>query len=338
MQRDFHYYAVAVMARAAGFAKADALTLAYASQYVDDATESETIDLGGVPFEPTCTAYSGVGYIASHAWSVQKRVYVPFHFLPPKPIRNAKDTLVTEPDSAFSHGVVERALAEKNPLRRLCALGIALHTYADTWAHQGFSGRNEPGNDVGRIYLCAGRTWKRVVWKDHVLDLLPKVGHAEAGAYPDQPFRVWRYERKSDGAMITRRNPEDCLEAAARTYDWLRKARGRGRRARESWAALAPRFRRLFRQREESEVLRCRAWERAFGGWFEPLAYHYESTAWIDDAVHFEGVQRPRLEDLPKLDYWHLLWRPKPKFYESPWVQFHRAALEQRHFVLERLT
>ena len=48
MDFDFHYYAVAVLARAAGFTSADALTIAYASQYVDHATESAPFHVGGI--------------------------------------------------------------------------------------------------------------------------------------------------------------------------------------------------------------------------------------------------------------------------------------------------
>ena len=49
MQTDFHFYCVAVLARAAGFSPDDALVLAYASQYVDDATEGEGQRLGSPP-------------------------------------------------------------------------------------------------------------------------------------------------------------------------------------------------------------------------------------------------------------------------------------------------
>ena len=36
MQRDLHYYGIGALARAAGFNRDDALTIAYASQYTDD--------------------------------------------------------------------------------------------------------------------------------------------------------------------------------------------------------------------------------------------------------------------------------------------------------------
>jgi hypothetical protein len=47
MEQDFHYYTIYHLSVLAGFSKSDAQTIAYASQYVDDATESEPIR----PFE-----------------------------------------------------------------------------------------------------------------------------------------------------------------------------------------------------------------------------------------------------------------------------------------------
>ena len=58
MQKDFHYHCIAVLARAAGFRQADALTIAYASQYVDDSTESEPIRVGELMFDPVRTAHT----------------------------------------------------------------------------------------------------------------------------------------------------------------------------------------------------------------------------------------------------------------------------------------
>ena len=59
MQKDFHYYCIAILARAAGFGKSDALNIAYASQYVDDSTESEPIKVGELPFERSVASPRG---------------------------------------------------------------------------------------------------------------------------------------------------------------------------------------------------------------------------------------------------------------------------------------
>ena len=69
MQSDFHYYCIGVLARAAGFNRDDALTIAYASQYTDDSTESELIrlelDEGRLRFDPVRTSYTGLETINS---------------------------------------------------------------------------------------------------------------------------------------------------------------------------------------------------------------------------------------------------------------------------------
>jgi hypothetical protein len=78
MEKDFHYYCIGTLARASGFAPEDALTIAYASQYVDDSTESEPMRIGEMIFDPVRTSYEG---LRSYDWSVQKRVLIPFHFI-----------------------------------------------------------------------------------------------------------------------------------------------------------------------------------------------------------------------------------------------------------------
>ena len=91
MQIDFHYYCIGVLARAAGFSGKDALVIAYASQYVDDSTESELIRLeaeeGSLKFDPVRTSYTGLQAIQALSWSAQKRVWIPFHFIPSRPFR-----------------------------------------------------------------------------------------------------------------------------------------------------------------------------------------------------------------------------------------------------------
>ena len=69
MQQDFHYYAIGILARAAGFNPADALVIATASQYVDDATESERIPIqvngATLQFDPVLTAYKKLDALKS---------------------------------------------------------------------------------------------------------------------------------------------------------------------------------------------------------------------------------------------------------------------------------
>ena len=70
MEKDFHYYCLGILARASGFAPEDALTIAYASQYVDDSTESEPMRIGEMIFDPVRTSHYYYS-LKSFEWSVQ---------------------------------------------------------------------------------------------------------------------------------------------------------------------------------------------------------------------------------------------------------------------------
>jgi hypothetical protein len=83
MELDCHYYTVYQLAKLAGFNLGDAETIAYASQYVDDSTESNPVEpFPHQHFDTARTAHYG---LKAFNWNVQKKVYMPFlHFLPMK--------------------------------------------------------------------------------------------------------------------------------------------------------------------------------------------------------------------------------------------------------------
>ncbi len=330
MEKDFHYYCIAVLARAAGFSAPDALTVGYASQYVDDATESETIRVGTLLFDPVRTAYAG---LKSYDWSVQKRVYLPFHFLPPAPMTTTDASFVTTTDSSLAQALLAEARRSAPGLRRLCAIGVALHTYADTWAHEGFSGRDHPENDVQGLQVRKAGAWQGLAVEDFLLDLLPAIGHAQAGHLPDRPFLEWRCARPATG----RHNAPAFLAAAKASYTGLARLAPAKAADRTPWADLAPTLEALFAVEDDSTDGRCTEWQARFTSLFPAGAYAYDADAWRADAL---GARPPKVP----------VWEPgqlapveppryplKPGFLDSPWVQFHRAALRQRHFVLESL-
>ena len=60
MKEDFHYYCVFVLANLAGYPKKDAKTIAYCSQYVDNSTDHDEIEIGDYTFDTVCTAYNKI--------------------------------------------------------------------------------------------------------------------------------------------------------------------------------------------------------------------------------------------------------------------------------------
>jgi hypothetical protein len=375
MQKDFHYYCVAVLARAAGFTKKDALTIGYASQYVDDATEAEGIKLGTkknyLKFDPVRTAYDlhkiNQG-LKSLDWSSQKRIFIPFHFLPAQPFNPEKAkafSFITKPDSAFARNLMTRAARTKDHKYRLCAIGIAVHTYADTWSHQGFSGRRAvPENDVESIHLYerSSRHWKHLRLENLALDVLPQIGHAEAGFFPDLPFQKWKCTTKwktRTGPIqknLQRDNTEVFLEAGHEIYNRLHKMSKEKSSKPIPWKDLEPEIRDLLTKEPKATPFRgilksaarllaatkveerCSNWQTKFASLFRPyppgFPYHYDPKQWRKAAIHGdtewdEWSEGKWAKDLPR--------KVKPGFWDSLWVHFHRAALSQRHFVLENL-
>ena len=335
MFRDFHYYCVGVLAKAAGFQEDDALTIAYASQYVDDSTESEPIKVGDMIFDPVRTAQYGLD---SYGWSTQKRIFIPFHFLPPRPLKTAQDSFITEPNSVFAHMIWNETQKEDDSLYRLCRMGVALHTFADTWSHQGFSGRHNSENDVENIQIHYGGKWKRLRLENIYLDFLPQIGHAEAGYFPDQSYRVWKYRKKKPKKMIPPRyNMKEFSNAAETIYNLLHAADKPASDHSIPWSEIKDKIGDLFADPEKDLDNRCAMWREAFEDILDTEKFEYNRRKWREDALDPKRKRDVDWDDFEPSDFKRLRFPMKPGFYDTPWVQFHRAALKQRHFVLENL-
>lgn len=216
MNREFHYYVVCYLARKAGFPPEHAETIALSSQMVDDSKlpwKIEDEQNSGNPH--ALSAGQSTGFMTEVTqnylfWNhkIARDVYLPFHFIPGDPQLAAmkrKDRkqhpLAVTADSQNARALLVDALRSGNLFR----IGIALHSYADTWAHQNFTGTTDPFNEL----------------EAHTI--LPAVGHLQAGTTPDQPQALWRdmrlaspYEDISNSARF--------LEAARMIYRFLSTA------------------------------------------------------------------------------------------------------------------
>ncbi len=82
MQKDFHFYAIYVICRGAGIKPKLARTIAYSSQYVDDAKFGEAIPFkNGGRFLQEMTAHELVSRDTLEQ-GTQYRIFSAFHFLP----------------------------------------------------------------------------------------------------------------------------------------------------------------------------------------------------------------------------------------------------------------
>lgn len=258
MQADGHHTATYVAARIAGFSFTEAEKIAYAAQYVDDATNAGIVQFTSNDYLycRIASAHKMIDYdnfvdVENHlAW-------IPFHFLPGNgglpdcqaPKGDWVERLICRPDSPIARDMLKRAFLDRSHPRGLHRLGIAMHVYADTFAHQGFVGSQSPANQVNdltsgdvaldkRIHenskkdllqVAKGnvkaffRVIKRVItlmWRekqwpvDFVANFLNKspVGHAAADVFPDQPYLTWQYTNFR-GQTIARDNTATFMQA-----------------------------------------------------------------------------------------------------------------------------
>lgn len=226
MQIDFHHATTYVAARLAGFDQPDAEVVAYAAQYVDDATDS-----GTVYFENKALYHR----ISSAHKMVDKRnvkalanhlVWLPFHFLPGNNDMEAGqiykgqfiNKIICRPNSLIAEEMVRQAISEKHKPYGLHRLGVTMHVYADTWAHQGFAGVLHRINEVENAKETGDSgVFKKglvhIIIRDFIDDTIPPLGHGRATIFPDMPFLQWKYKNYK-GKPIERDNTDLFCEAA----------------------------------------------------------------------------------------------------------------------------
>jgi len=223
MQIDFHHAVTYISARCAGFLHIDAEKIAHSAQYVDDATNGGIIEFdNGAMYNHTASAHKMLDYrntdeLANHlAW-------VPFHFLPGNgglkagedPNGGFIQKLICRPDSHIARDMLRALAVDKNKPYALHRLGITMHVYADTWAHQGFAGVihkcNQADDIESNIPALDGRLIDKLT-NFFVSKSFP-LGHGAVLSHPDQPYLIWRY-KNGLGEQIERNNPKDFLQAA----------------------------------------------------------------------------------------------------------------------------
>lgn len=241
MQEDMHYYGTYAMARAAGINVEDANIIAYASQYVDDATtnKSKANNDGGM-FETTATSHTNMQAIenALVAPEEQRKVWVPFHFLPGGEGDSLSKKLKCVKDSKLAQEMVKNHIRHAVLVKRengLELMGIMAHVYADTFSHYGFSGVSSRENEVdadsfeldvtdesvkayimGKFSTCIPSfimpNFRSFLCKGASI-VTGALGHGAVGTYPDRPFLRWTFAyNKNKGDAVWRNNQDTFLE------------------------------------------------------------------------------------------------------------------------------
>lgn len=204
---EFHYYVAYWLSRRAGFDHPDCETIAYSSQFVDNAVLGYTVSTPKGAYDTVITQ----NYVFWNDATL-RNAYLPFHFIPggsripaaPRKDGGSNPRSVV-PDSPIAKEILIEALKTRNLYR----VGIALHAYADTWAHQNFSGLHEE--------------WNRL----DPLNPVPYAAHAQALTSPDELGGTWTDPRLA-GTHATIVNRDRFIKAAEKIYKYLRTYRREG--------------------------------------------------------------------------------------------------------------
>lgn len=258
MQIDMHYYGTYAIARAAGLNPEAACTVATCAQFVDDNTAQGHVEFDdGSRIDTEATAHHPFDRTNRDAHD-QRRVWVPFHFIPGNVGDTYTERLKCRMDSEIVREMRDHHLALSDRAFALELLGIAAHVYADTFSHYGFSGVSSRGNKVDanslryhedvdgvddgigdlepsmREYI-SGKIDKFFEKWGQYGGLMPNVkarlaevasgalGHGAVATLPDRPYLVWSfdYERADSvvGARSVRNNPVTFLAGCRALHD-----------------------------------------------------------------------------------------------------------------------
>lgn len=266
MQKDFHLGVIYVVCRLVGFNSEESDIIAGSSQFVDDAVHEGVLKFNNkYIYEFPSSAHRQIDYRNFVALDNHK-AWVPFHFIPAAQIDNISseetlEKLICRPNSRVAKSLLEAFIPHFKKNTGLYHLGITLHSYVDTWAHQGFSGFTSPLNQVQEIYNENGeldfdknsrikhfhslkkrsyrfkrhhasltkRIWNlsKIIYQK-ILSLgiskFNPIGHGAVLSFPDLPYLKWKYKNWNN-QIISRDNPKDFFEAVENTIEYLGRLR-----------------------------------------------------------------------------------------------------------------
>ncbi|MBN1647566.1 MAG: hypothetical protein JW874_05995 [Spirochaetales bacterium] len=307
MNIEFHYYTIYFLARKAAIDPADAFIIAQSSQLVDHNLISYTISTPDGIYKSIPTQNYGF-------WddSFPKEVYIPFHFFPEG--KNAHESIrsdgKTNPyNCAANSENVKNLLITAFKTKDLYRIGIGLHTYADSFAHQNFSGRLEKWNQLEDT------------------NLIPSIGHAQAMRKPDDPALIWHDIRLlPDQARIS--NFSRYLVAVRKIYRYLCLYSGK---AWDDEEFVLDDYRQVMANGSSKKQGR----ERVLDFIIAEDIPEYSRTRWLDDAlVGFSDIRDEKLY----AGYSRLLWLRDSLLYRSsilePREYRARENFRESHFFL----
>lgn len=313
MNINFHYFAVKTLAMAAGFEDTHAQQLAKYSQFVDDYNAPLLMSCSNIPkeiitsgeldlyvrglsgnFQPVSTGFSSpFEYATLIVRREQRFILSPFHFAPYDKtgagLADNRVILLTCGDNSLMDRLIHREISDfnssSNQSIHLMRIGMLLHIFADSYAHQGFTGflsgvnrvniTGVKNNLTGKDCTVQARDGIRRIFNT-AMSNIPAIGHVQAGHNPDLSHVSFRYTDES-GKGHSRDNTEAFLEAARNIFMYFRICIGGNSDIVDDWGTIAPKLRQgLLVEMPRRNVMSSLAahWRQIFPG----IDYHYDSN------------------------------------------------------------
>jgi len=315
MQIDMHYGAIYYLACCAGIDAAEAEKIAWSSQFVDDAEFGGTVQF---PDGEGCfCSNSAHQHVTDNLTAHGRLVWIPYHFVPDSTTQGSfLDRLKCTKDSDLAKDAVQAAIDESDIAIRPYRFGVALHAYADTWAHYGFSGFWSDANLVDHVEpinveqhlwdsfkILVGTLYANLEGEHE-----SAIGHLLVDVCPDLPYLEWRYRTTAESTPVHRNNPADfkeALKAMGRFMLRYQSPAENPRTARMNWEVLD----KLIRQPVDAQA-RLSGWSDAIHGEFGGYLPEYKEKRWLDDALGKEWKRdKCIITDVPyssfiESDYW----------------------------------
>jgi hypothetical protein len=308
MDINYHYFAVKTLALKAGFSEDDAQIIAAYSQFVDDFSNTSYMPLQNVPpfaqrlatkvpgtntwfFNPATTGFESFLDTASLFFSdKQRNILIPFHFIPPGKKLNEAAASRTEwrvvPARLDQDSLIKTLLLDARtkymiaPNRaNLIRIGALLHIFADTYAHQGFSGWHGWENYAYLEHATNNINGRDILdsYSPNIYHEMLSIGHANVNHAPDDSnisfdMRMCTSENDRDYSLhLGRSNTRTFSTVSKEILNYLLSCRGLERYPDREWEPFSDKVELGFLTLEKEIAVLVKHWKKIFPAY----SYHY---------------------------------------------------------------
>ena len=327
MNTEFHYWLTGLIAKESGFSEEDAKTIAYSSEYVDENDVNFVIKNRSDKKDTYSNYISQTMNILKPKNKLMK-IYPVFHFIPGEPDAETalrKDgkmhLLNTTPNSGNANEIMDQAFKAAQDIRAY-RIGIASHTFVDTWAHQNFVGWYDYFNNIG-------------------LDIKPDIGHADAEHHPDYISHIWMDERLTKPEIDNRARYMSAAQTLFLKYCEYNKSEN-GPDNSSMWNALEQKLSELMGETYTGDKSKYK--DERIEKYKEtvPWLSEFDEKSWFDEAIDTKvrGLKDSHRGLLARFTFFkdEYFWKESSDKTDTNWYKFQEAVKEHQSFALKVLS